>query len=185
MLEIRKNSHRRGSTRRSDAKSSLRTIRKVVVIGGVVALLGGGAIFGYGAVTGSGFGLAMNTTYGTRASSAEIADIARAGIQPKVVIEAFKKSIVPGSETALVARTEPGVDCTIKVEYGEKKTLAVSSGLVSKKADQEGKIMWRWKVQPDMPPGRWPTTVMCGKPENQGKAVGSLIVSKPAYRVPN
>jgi hypothetical protein len=176
MLEIRKNSHRRGSTRRSDAKSSLRTIRKVIVIGGVVALLGGGAIFGYGAVTGSGFGLAMNTTY-SQTVSADAAAKPLAGMKPRVDIEFFRAQVSPGDATTLRAKTDPGINCTIKIIYGKAKTVAAVPGPEPKKTGDDGTVTWKWTVPSSMPIGKWSTTVTCGDENNPGQASKILTVS--------
>lgn len=175
MLEIRKNSHRRGSSRRSDSKSPFKVIRNIVIIFALVTMLGAGAVFGYGAVTGSGFGLAMNTTYSQTASTATAKPLP--SVKPRVKIEFFEAQVSPGKATTLRARTDPRIDCTIKVEYGKAKTIATTPRPEPKKTGEDGTVTWKWNVPSSMPIGKWPTTVTCGDEANPGRTSKNLIVS--------
>lgn len=141
-----------------------------------MALFGGGAIFGYSAVTGSGFGLAMNTTY-SQTVSADAATKPLPSVKPRVKIEFFEAQVSPGKATTLRARTDPGIDCTIKVEYGKAKTVAAVPGPEPKKTGDDGTVTWKWTVPSSMPIGKWPTTVTCGDQANPGRTSKNLIVS--------
>lgn len=95
---------------------------------------------------------------------------------PKVVIEHFAARVLPGGTTTMKVRTDPNVDCTIKVIYGPGRTIMTGPGLAPKKSAADGAVAWSWTVPPATPPGTWPATVTCGGHAHPGRAVKNLIV---------
>lgn len=176
MLEINKKSHRQGRERRHIHRSPLGKVRKIITVFIVLIVLGAVGAFAYMIATGKIFGTAMTTTYIQR-TSAEVAAKSVPVAKPKVTIELFEAQTNPGKQTILTARTSPNIDCTIKITYGKDNTPVTSAGLEPKKSDTNGVVTWKWKVQPDMPIGKWPTKVSCGDAENPGTARKNLIVS--------
>lgn len=133
-------------------------------------------MFAYMVITGKIFGTAMTTTYIQRTpTEAAAQSVPRA--KPKVTIESFSAQTSPGKAVVLTARTSPEIDCTIKIMYGKDNTPATSAGLEPKKSDADGVVTWKWKVQSNMPIGKWPTKVSCGDAENPGTTRKNLIVS--------
>lgn len=176
MLEINKRSHRQARERRHTHRSPLGKIRKVAVVFVVLVVFGVVGVFAYMIMTGKIFGTAMTTTYIQRTPT-EAAAKSVPLAKPKVTIELFQAQTSPGKQTMLTARTSPNIDCTIKIMYGKDNTLATSAGLEPKKSDADGVVTWKWKVQSNMPIGKWPTKVSCGDAQNPGTTRKNLIVS--------
>lgn len=176
MLEIRRNSHKRGSRPHRAPGSLVRVVKRVIIVTGIFV----GIATSYVWMGQHEFGPSLDTTYVKRESSAQAAAATLPRAHPKVTIEFFAARVSPGAKTSLTIRTDPGLDCSIKIQYGKEKTLAISPGLIPKKTGADGVASWSWTVQPTMPVGKWPTTVICGEPDNQGRATKNLIVSAPA-----
>lgn len=175
MLEINKKSHRQ-SRRRRERRSPWGVIRRglfsiviAVIVGAIVTVV-------YLAVTGKILNPPMSTTY-IRRESTEAPVTPTPLTRPEVAIELFEMRTSPGKSVTLTARTSPEVDCTIKILYGPERKRVTSAGLEPRKSDAEGMVTWKWIVQPNMPAGKWPTTVTCGDPKNPGKIKRNLIVS--------
>lgn len=176
MLEINKKSHRQGRVRRHTHSSSSGKVHKMFTIFIVLIVLGTVGVFVYMIATGKIFGAAMTTTYIQRTPT-EAATKSVPLAKPKVTIELFEAQTNPGKQTILTARTSPNIDCTIKILYGKDNVSTTSAGLEPKKSDADGIVTWKWKVQSNMPIGKWPTKVSCGDAENPGTTRKNLIVS--------
>ena len=61
--------------------------------------------------------------------------------------------IIHGANATLVAKTTPGAQCTITVNY--KSGPSTASGLGAKSADNLGNVSWTWKVGESTTPGTW------------------------------
>jgi hypothetical protein len=62
-----------------------------------------------------------------------------------------------GANATLTAKTTPGAQCTITVNY--KSGPSTASGLGAKTADNLGNVSWTWKVGANTTPGTWQIVV--------------------------
>lgn len=62
-----------------------------------------------------------------------------------------------GYRANIVAETEPGAICNIRVRYASGYSSA--QGLNQKTADSQGRVSWSWKVGTRTTPGSWPITI--------------------------
>jgi competence protein ComEC len=65
--------------------------------------------------------------------------------------------VTHGANVTLIAKTTPGAQCTIIVNY--KSGASTASGLEAKTADNLGNVSWTWKVGANTSPGTW--TIVC------------------------
>ena len=65
----------------------------------------------------------------------------------------------PGTDARLQIETSPGADCGITVVY--KSGASRAQGLVAKRANDRGRIVWVWRVGTRTTPGTWPILVEC------------------------
>ena len=66
-----------------------------------------------------------------------------------------------GSSATLTAKTAPGADCSIDVEYSSGPSTA--QGLGPKKANSAGNVSWTWKVGSRTASGTYTITVTASK----------------------
>lgn len=65
----------------------------------------------------------------------------------------------PGTDARLQIETSPGAECGITVVY--KSGPSRARGLVAKRANDRGQIVWVWRVGTRTTPGTWPVVVEC------------------------
>ncbi len=65
-----------------------------------------------------------------------------------------------GDTAMVVARTAPGIRCSITVVY--KSGPSKSEGLGPVQASGKGEVSWSWTVGMATAPGIWPVTITCG-----------------------
>ena len=97
---------------------------------------------------------------------------AKVGVSQQMLIT----PIAPGSNTSMTIKTNPEAKCTITAVYD--KVPSTDSGLTPKTADEYGIVSWSWTVEPSVPLGDWPVTVICANAKNSGMYIGHLVVSK-------
>ena len=78
-----------------------------------------------------------------------------AGLELSIV--GVTSPVSSGSSATVTAKTAPGADCSIVVQYEHGESTA--QGLESKNADGAGNVSWTWKVSPNTTPGTWPISV--------------------------
>jgi len=64
-----------------------------------------------------------------------------------------------GHDARVAVRTAPGTQCMLLFHYqagATPKNLAMP-----KRADDKGRVSWRWRVDPHAVPGSWPIVVHC------------------------
>ena len=71
------------------------------------------------------------------------------------------------SDARLEIQTTPGASCSIIVHYMSGPSKA--KGLVPKLADGKGRVVWQWRVESNITPGKWPINVSCRKGEERGE----------------
>jgi len=65
--------------------------------------------------------------------------------------------VSPGADVTLIAKTIPGAQCTITVNY--KSGPSTASGLETKMADSSGNVSWTWAVGKSTTAGIWPIVI--------------------------
>lgn len=83
--------------------------------------------------------------------------LAHAQLTVKVV--SVSSPVGPGQDARLEIETVPGADCDISVVY--KSGPSRARGLVPKRADSRGRIVWVWRVGTRTTPGTWPIFIDC------------------------
>ena len=73
----------------------------------------------------------------------------------------------PGTDARLQIETSPGADCGIMVVY--KSGSSRAQGLVPKRANSQGRIVWVWRVGTRTTPGTWPIIIACTLGQQQAK----------------
>ena len=68
-----------------------------------------------------------------------------ANVRVGVSIQSITSPVIPGQNTSMTIRTNPGSKCTIAVIYD--KMTSNDSGLKSKVADDYGMVTWTWTVE--------------------------------------
>lgn len=71
------------------------------------------------------------------------------------------------TDARLEIQTTPGASCSIIVHYMSGPSQA--KGLVPKLADGKGRVVWQWRVESNITPGKWPINVSCRKGEERGE----------------
>jgi competence protein ComEC len=74
---------------------------------------------------------------------------------PQVV--SVTSPVARGSNATLIAKTVPGTQCTITVNYASGPSTA--SGLTPKIADSSGNVSWTWNIGGKTTPGTWKIVV--------------------------
>jgi hypothetical protein len=85
-----------------------------------------------------------------------------------------------GNPVTATARTAPGANCTIDVEY--KSGPSHAAGLGPKTASSAGAVSWTWLVGTRTTPGDWPVTVTCSTgsaSQSDERALTVLDTGKP------
>ena len=78
------------------------------------------------------------------------------GLELKII--SVTSPIRKGNTATLEAKTNPGAHCTITVYY--KSGPSGAQGLKrTPRADEDGYVMWSWKVGGNTTPGKWPIKV--------------------------
>lgn len=72
-----------------------------------------------------------------------------------------------GETVTLVAKSTPGVECSITVTF--KSGPSRAAGLEPKVTGTDGKVSWSWKVSANTIPGTWPVTIECGGEKTEGE----------------
>lgn len=76
-----------------------------------------------------------------------------------IKVVSVSSPVSPGQDARLEIATSPGADCDITVVYKSGRSRA--RGLVPKRADSQGRIVWVWRVGTRTTPGSWPILVNC------------------------
>jgi hypothetical protein len=85
-----------------------------------------------------------------------------------------------GNVATATARTAPGADCSILVDY--KSGPSTARGLDPKPASTAGAVTWSWLVGSRTTPGTWPVTVTCsrsGQTNSTQRFLSMLDTGKP------
>ena len=88
--------------------------------------------------------------------------------------------VVPGHNTSLSVRTNPGAECDIVFNYKDKNKKEITyrdSGLIRKTANEFGSISWAWTVGKEVPEGKWPVNVTCHYYDRSAVVIADLVVS--------
>ena len=73
----------------------------------------------------------------------------------------------PGTDARLQIDTSPGTACGITVIY--KSGSSRAQGLVPKRANDKGRIVWVWRVGTRTTPGTWPIVIECTLGQQRAK----------------
>jgi competence protein ComEC len=84
-------------------------------------------------------------------------------------------SVRPGANATIVAKTTPGAQCTITVNYQSGPSTA--SGLEGRTADSLGNVSWTWKVGAKTTPGTWKIVVTSTSQGNTVTTTASFTVN--------
>lgn len=97
-------------------------------------------------------------------STAEAATVSSVGVVTatediglELIIVEVTSFVSPGSSATVRAKTAPGADCSIDVEYKSGKSTA--KGLDPKQADAAGDVSWTWCVGRRTASGEYPVLV--------------------------
>ena len=103
------------------------------------------------------------TTLGSESVTTTVvsATTTTAGAALKLSIVKVTSPVSHGSSATLKAKTVPGAECSIDVEYSSGPSTA--TGLGSKTADSAGNVSWTWKVGSKTATGTYPITVTASK----------------------
>lgn len=177
MLKIKQKPHHRVIHHGKRLSPVIRIVRNVFVVtfilGGV--LIGGATAFTwYNSANGEQPKIAAVTPRVPVKTKAPVKHSQTARISAS--IQMLTSPVSPGENATISVRTNPDVDCVIKVEYGN--VAAIDSGLLPKKSDEYGMVTWGWSVPASAPTGKWPVTVLCSYLKNSGQVVGDLVIVK-------
>lgn len=142
-------------------KAIRRTVITVVVL--ILLFIVGGLIYTW--YMGKYHPVATQTVTSTKKqvqTKPAVDDQARVGVSSQV----FTSDIKQGENVSLTVKTNPLAACSIRVEYN--KQPSTDTGLVPKKADEYGIVMWTWTVESSQPVGRWPVDITCANAKNSG-----------------
>jgi hypothetical protein len=91
-----------------------------------------------------------------------------------VKVTAHTKSARRGGTASLTAKTSPGAECGISVNYPTGPSTA--PGLEPAKAPKSGSVTWTWKVASSTPKGTWPIVVSCTIGDHYGETKTTFAV---------
>jgi hypothetical protein len=76
-----------------------------------------------------------------------------------LTVVAFTSPVNRGHAARVDVRTAPGTQCMLLFHY---ETGGIARNLaMPKRADNKGRVSWRWRVDPKATPGSWPVVVHC------------------------
>ena len=104
------------------------------------------------------------------------------GAQPLLVeLVSLTSPVNLGKPATIVVQTLGGASCRITVSYKGGPSRART--LVPKRADAQGRVVWKWVVDSKTVPGRWPIVVTCSARGREGTLAASFVVEvMPAFR---
>ena len=89
-------------------------------------------------------------------------------------VQYIASPVKAGDNASITVTTGPDAICKIVVAYN--KVLSKDSGLVEKKADENGSVTWSWTVDKAAAPGKWPVKVTCDRNKKIGYVEATLEV---------
>lgn len=93
-------------------------------------------------------------------------------------------AVSPGGDPiTLFVKTEPGTICDIEVGY--KVGSNEADALFSKEAGTNGFVSWTWTVDPTVPLGRYPITIIANSPDGRSATAKMDIDIKSAEECKN
>ena len=72
----------------------------------------------------------------------------------------------PGDTASVIVKTGKGAKCSITVEY--ESGVSTAKGLSAKRANNSGKVTWKWMIGSATNPQRVPITVLCDLGQRSG-----------------
>lgn len=95
-------------------------------------------------------------------------------VELAINIVSLTSPVSAGATARLEIRTTPGAQCIIAVVY--KSGPSQARGLEPQEADDEGKVVWIWRVGTRTTPGAWPVFVECVLGQQKVQAQTALTV---------
>lgn len=78
-----------------------------------------------------------------------------------LTLVSFTSPVLRGRQAQVVVRTLPHLPCMLLVQYtiaGRRNDL-----VLPQRSDDNGRVSWTWRVDPQTAPGSWPVIVHCTK----------------------